>query len=394
MIALAERHCPSGINTFFPENPGTFADYIDHCREMIAQARSGASARDRERIVAGNAPFELHPETSTDKGKNAPYRRGILLVHGLSDSPYFMRHLGAFFQVQGFRVMAILLPGHGTRPGDLLDMQWGEWQKAVAYGVERMALEADQVFIGGYSAGGALAVLQALHDIRIRGLFLFAPALQISSRARFSNWHRSYSWLYSRAKWLNIFPDADIYKYESFPKNAAAQMYQVTQAVRKALAVSALELPVFTVASQEDVTVDSSATLVFMRNLRNSASRMVYYHGGDIQPSESERSRNFEPVLCKLPEQKILSSAHTAIVMPAEDKYYGAHGEYRNCLHYLAENGTHLHQCLTPDAGADVWQGELTQRNLSVGTVCRLTYNPVYSAMEAAMRRFMADLPE
>jgi esterase/lipase len=43
-----------------------------------------------------------------------------------------MRHLADFFRQNGFRVMAVLLPGHGTQPGDLLDVTWQEWARPSA----------------------------------------------------------------------------------------------------------------------------------------------------------------------------------------------------------------------------------------------------------------------
>ena len=89
-----------------------------------------------DKIVDGNAPFELKPPAGCPSGHGKPYRRGILLTHGLTDSPYSMRALGSFFQKNCFRVMAILLPGHGTQPGDLLDIHWQEWAKAEAYGTD------------------------------------------------------------------------------------------------------------------------------------------------------------------------------------------------------------------------------------------------------------------
>ena len=91
---------------------------------MITEARSRDNCIDLEKIVDGNAPFELKPSGGYHAGREKPYRRGVLLTHGLTDSPYFMRHLAAFFQENGFSVMAVLLPGHGTRPGDLLDTNW------------------------------------------------------------------------------------------------------------------------------------------------------------------------------------------------------------------------------------------------------------------------------
>ena len=226
---LEARHQASGLNSRFNEWQPSFAEYVELQRKMIAQARSGTDAANLQEIIDGNAPFELKPTGNYPAGKTKPYKRGVLLIHGLTDSPYFMRHLAAFFQENGFRVMAVLLPGHGTQPGDLLDVPWQEWAKAVAYGADRLDAEAEDIYLGGYSAGGTLSIYQSLRDPRVRGLFLFAPALKISPRAAQANLHRFYSWLVPSAKWVGIMPDLDCYKYESFPKNAAAQMYALTQ---------------------------------------------------------------------------------------------------------------------------------------------------------------------
>ena len=115
------------MNTGFNGEQTPFADYVALNRSRIAQAHPDKCAHDLEKIVAGNAPFELRPSGNHRVGHNKPYRRGVLLTHGLTDSPYFMRYLASFFQENGFRVMALLLPGHGTQPGDLLEVRWQDW---------------------------------------------------------------------------------------------------------------------------------------------------------------------------------------------------------------------------------------------------------------------------
>ncbi|MDH4285606.1 MAG: alpha/beta fold hydrolase, partial [Gallionellaceae bacterium] len=219
-IELGVRHLASGLNTHFNGDHLSFAEYVARNREMIAQVRSATAGANLEKIVEGNAPFELKPAAGYPPGKNRAYRRGVLLTHGLTDSPYFLRPLAAFFQECGFRVMVMLLPGNGTQPGDLLDVNWHEWLKAVIYGTDRLAEEADDIYLAGFSAGGALSICHGLCDSRVKGLFLFSPALRISPLAKWANMHKPYSWMIPAAKWINIRPDIDIYKYESFPKNA------------------------------------------------------------------------------------------------------------------------------------------------------------------------------
>ncbi len=189
-VQLGIRHQPSGLNTLFKGGQEAFADYVLYTRGMLAVARADQGAGNFAQIVDGNAPFELKPAGDFPKGQNKPYRRGVLLTHGLTDSPYFMRYFAEFFQQNGFRVMAILLPGHGTRPGDLLDVSWREWAKAVAYGTDKLAAEVDDVYLAGYSAGAALSIYQSVGDNRVRGLFLFSPAIEVTRRAAWANLHR------------------------------------------------------------------------------------------------------------------------------------------------------------------------------------------------------------
>ncbi len=387
---LGMRHRPSGLNSRFDGGHLGFADYVKHMRKIVHEARADLPP-DNLDIVQGNAPFELRPAGDYPVGRDKPYRRGILLTHGLTDSPYFMRYLAEFFQENGFRVMVPLLPGHGTRPGDLLDVRWQEWAKAVAYGVDRLAAEADEVHLGGLSCGGALSLLHSLDDERVRGLFLFAPALRISPRAAWANVHRLYSWAVSKAKWVDVMPDVDIYKYESFPKNAAAQMYALSTELAGRLQSRVPEVPIFTAASQDDVSADVSATVELTARVRHPSSRLVLYTSSPLRISEDLQHR-VELVNSVVPEQKILSSAHTAIVLPPDDPHYGATGDYSNCIHYYPQDPDKYAACC--HNGGEVWQGEVTERNLTRGVMRRLMYNPNFSALKISMQRFLADVQQ
>lgn len=397
---LEARHQPSGGKPRFNGSGLTFADYVARNREMLRNAHSAANAADLEKIVDGNAPFELKPPSGFSAGKDKAYRRGVVLTHGLSDSPYSMRYLAAFFQQNGFRVMAILLPGHGTQPGDLLTVSWHEWAATLAYGVDKLAEEVDEVYLAGYSVGGALSVYQSLCDSRVRGLFLFSPAFRITQWAAWADLHKLYSWLIPSAKWVDIMPDQDIYKYESFTKNAAAQTHALTTELAARLRQCALDIPVFTVASEDDVTVKISATLEFMARTRHPSSKLVAYSTepeklpsdfGGRAVNELVGAGKLEVVNSVIPEQKILSSAHTAIVMPPEDAHYGVAGEYSNCVHYYSEDKEKYAVCIN-NPSAD-FQGEMTEQNLKVGILRRLMYNPNFAALKVSMKQFIDALP-
>lgn len=398
---LEARHCPSGHSRLVDAGRLAFADYVARSRDMLYRIHSAAGAINVEKIVNGNAPFELKPPVVDPGENNKAYRRGVLLTHGLSDSPYFMRHLGAFFQENGFRVLAVLLPGHGTQPGDLLDVNWQEWAGTIAYGVDRLAEEVEEVYLAGFSAGATLSVLQSLRDERVRGLFLFSPAFRISSWAVLAQFHKIYSWLIPSGKWLELKPDHDIYKYESFPKNAAAQMYALTREVNNLLYQYNVNIPVFAAASADDTTVAASATLEFIAHTRHPSSKLVLYTTDTEKFSSSfpEGKRavgdfggpaKLELVNSVFPEQRILSFSHTSIVLPADDTHYGASGDYSNCVHYYPDDIEKFAVC-NNNPEQDL-QGELTEKNLKAGILRRLMYNPKFLELKVSMKNFIDDL--
>src|SRR6188768_2607838 len=71
-----------------------------------------------------NRSFELAPAGEP--------RGSVLLMHGLSDSPYSMRSIAETFQSRGYYVVALRLPGHGTVPAALSEARWQDWYAAVA----------------------------------------------------------------------------------------------------------------------------------------------------------------------------------------------------------------------------------------------------------------------
>lgn len=394
--SLEARHHGSGLNSRFNGDQLPFADYVSMNCDMIRSIRSAANPDYLDqailnKVIDGNAPFALEPSGANTSGQEKKYRRGILLTHGLSDSPYFMRHLAAFFQANGFRVMAVLLPGHGTRPGDLLDVSWQEWARTVAYGTDQLAAEVDEVYLGGYSAGGALSLYHSLQDKRVRALFLFAPALEITRRAAYAFLHKLVSWLIPCQKWVYVKPDKDIYKYESFAKNTATEMYRLTQALSAQLKLHELNIPIFAAASVDDKTVNTSATVEFMVRQSNPSNKLILYTTETEKLAQNAPAEKIEWVNSVVPGQKILSSAHTAILISPEDEHYGIDGDYANCAHYYPENMDKYEACMRHPK--EYCLGEVTDKNLDTGILRRLMYNPNFAALKISLKRFMDNLP-
>ena len=183
----------SGLNTKFAYGIDMpFADYLEQSRRVVGRVRLDLDKPMRETIIAANTPFELLPNLGDfPKTSEGRYAKGVLLIHGFSESPYHLKHLGEHLREKGFLVRAILLPGHGTVPGDLTEVKYEEWVKATDYGVQAIRPLVDKLYVAGFSAGAALGVHHALVNGEIDGLLLFSPAQAINTRlAWFSTYLR------------------------------------------------------------------------------------------------------------------------------------------------------------------------------------------------------------
>ena len=171
-------------------------------------------------------------------------RGGILLLHGASDSPYSMRAVAEVFHGQGFHVLVLRLPGHGTVPAGLKAVTAGDWMAITRLGVrwvrERLP-DSVPLYLGGYSTGATLTVnytLDALIEPQLEvpeRLFLFSPEIGISRFAAFAHLDVALSNIayFEKFAWGNISPEYDPFKYNSFAKNAGDIVYTLTVAVGK-----------------------------------------------------------------------------------------------------------------------------------------------------------------
>ena len=119
----------------------------------------------------------------------------VVLLHGLTDSPYSLRHVAQRYRQDGYVAVAIRLPGHGTVPSGLTDAVWEDWAAATRLAVleaSRRAGENVPLHVVGYSSGGALAVHYALEALGDAGLprpdrvVLISPMIGITRLARFA----------------------------------------------------------------------------------------------------------------------------------------------------------------------------------------------------------------
>lgn len=105
--------------------------------------------------------------------------RAIILIHGLTDSPYSMLAIGNyFFHELGYDVYLPLLQCHGLKDANgMRGVELEAWKKNVQFAIDTAIEGGRRVSIGGLSTGGALAFYFIAQDHRLRGeLYLFSAA--------------------------------------------------------------------------------------------------------------------------------------------------------------------------------------------------------------------------
>ncbi len=194
----------------------------------------------------------------------------VLLIHGMSDSPYSLHTQAEYLHKKGVYVLGIRLPGHGTIPSGLLDARWQDMSAVVTMAMQHLKQKAagKPIQIIGYSTGAPLALhytFNALRDDTLplpEKLLFYSPAIGVSSAAKFAALQK---WaglaLHSdKLAWNSVLPEYDPFKYGSFSINAADQVYQLCKVVQHGFDALIEEKkknfpPVLTFASIVDATI-------------------------------------------------------------------------------------------------------------------------------------------
>jgi len=219
---------------------------------------------------------------------------GVLLLHGLSDSPYSMRALGERLHKSGAWVLGLRLPGHGTAPSGLVETRWQDMAAAARLAARRVKeAAADKPFyVIGYSNGAALTIeytLATLDDNKLpgpTGVVLLSPEIGVDKIAAFAVWQARLGHLLGLEKlaWNSVIPEYEPFKYGSFSINAGDLAYRITNHIQERLSVMqdtgklASMPPVLAFQSSADATVKPEALVDnFFARLPASSHQLVLY---------------------------------------------------------------------------------------------------------------------
>ena len=417
----------------------TFADYLQLENRLFAQLDSKVYGRTGTgpgttlmRYSKGSASDPQGREPNWNRSFELPAATpvgGVLLLHGMSDSPYSLRALGEELNRRDYWVIGLRLPGHGTAPSGLLDVRWEDMAAATRLAVEHLAQQVGTrpIHIVGYSTGAPLAlnftldVLDGDSGPLPASLVLISPAIGIHATAAAAGWKRRLSALpgLGSLAWLNVEPEFDPYKYNSFTTNAGEQVHRLTRSVSRRIAsrarsrqASALP-PMLVFKSNADSTVSNEAAVTHLLGLldpdrhelvlfdvnRDAAKSMLLVSDsraltnrviGDnslpfavtLVTNENEASaavvaRHQAPFSAEVAQTEalgmdwppgVISLSHVALPIPPDDPLYGQRPPGNQDVLFL---------------GQMALQGERGTLVLPAEWLLRLRHNPFYGYLEA-----------
>jgi alpha-beta hydrolase superfamily lysophospholipase len=398
--------------------------------------------------VPGNRYFEGSPiypgrfvqnwnRSYVQEPEGAP-RGAVVLLHGLTDSPFSLRHAATLYRERGFVVVAIRMPGHGTVPAGLTRVQWEDWSEATRLAVRearRRVAAPLPLHVVGFSNGGALAMKFALDGLddpnlsRPDRIILIAPMIGITELSRFAGvfgWPAIFP-AFAKAAWLGIVPEFNPFKYNSFPVNGARQSSLLTRDLRSHVAreESAGRLdklpPILTFQSLIDFTVSTRAIVTNLyARLPNNGSELVLFDmnrsikfgpllrsGSDLRPDRvlPPAPRQFRSTLItnsgpdtrqvveRVTEagavtettrtlelefpQEVFSLSHLALPFPVTDSLYGMRPDMKE------DFGVNL--------GALAVRGERGALIISLDSLTRLSSNPFFPYMAERISEVIPD---
>jgi len=234
-------------------------------RELFNRYRKGSRSDPGRWSVNWNRTFRLEPAADVER------RGAVLLLHGLTDSPYSLRSVGEHLAARGYEVVGLRLAARdlaGSGP------------------------TGQRLFLVGYSNGAALAVDYALAVLqgeplpRPAGLVLLSPAIAVSKLAVVGRFKTGLSSLpgFERAAWESIDLEFDPFKYSSFSLHAGGETFRLTRRIARSIERLSAGRPlagfppVLVFLSSVDATVHAEAvTALLLDRLEPGSNELVLF---------------------------------------------------------------------------------------------------------------------
>jgi len=250
----------------------------EHCVHLIAQEQNKFEQEYQQHFLSGESkekhigsPYLLHNSNSS---------RGVLLVHGFMAAPEEVREWADFLFEQGYTVYAPRMAGHGTSATDLSQREMKEWLASVEHGHDILKACCDNIVIGGFSTGAAVALHQVITKPgEFEGLISISAPLKFKKfSAHFASPVNSWNKLLTRLgiekgrkEFVTNHADNPHINYLRCPVNGIVEIKRLMKQVSKGL--SKIDIPTLIIHADNDPKVDVESSREINKRLKTTHSR-------------------------------------------------------------------------------------------------------------------------
>lgn len=215
-------------------------------------------------VRPGNYPYLLINDNAS---------KAIILLHGLTGSPWETRELGEFLYRNNFTVYGVRLYAHGTTVEQLRGSEWQQWYGSAESAYDALKYYSPGIYVGGVSTGAALSLLLAEDHPEIKAVVSISAPIYLNSKKSMFAVIFKYFMPYSPR---NLADEEKPYYYDKHVVNAIEELYKAIEAYRKRLPI--IKQPVLILQSTNDPTVFPISAEIINKTLGSANKNLIWYN--------------------------------------------------------------------------------------------------------------------
>lgn len=223
----------------------------------------------------------------------------LLMIHGFASSPAVFQRMAPALAERGYRCRVMRLPGFGETP-EATRFELAAWQAAVEAEVQALRATSREVWLVGHSMGGTLALDQALRGIRVDGMALITPLIEVADTRSVllppRRWFELGQQLWSEKTLIETafpvdmrepVPGLDEMRDLYLPVAAYREMFAAVDRVTGR--AERIRCPVLVAVANKDLVVDSEAAMAYFSALGSARKSLVELKAsGHVAPLDGE----------------------------------------------------------------------------------------------------------
>jgi carboxylesterase len=233
--------------------------------------------RKNKEILPGAGPFYF-------KGNNT----GIILIHGGGGGTCAdLKPLAEDLHSEGgFTISIPLLPGYGTTPQDLRNIQIENWKSVLYNEFCILHDRCDKIFVGGHSMGGVLTLILAA-NYNLDGIFTISAPIGIQNLLFylvplfkiFIKYHSIDSERFikdTKGKWVG---------YNKIPLNIATKLKRLIKEMK--LSLNKIDCPALIFQGKNDSEIKKKSMEYIFKSIKSNNKKKVWLPNNDHPILES-----------------------------------------------------------------------------------------------------------